>query len=352
MPFDPPPFEPHPLLVNGHAMTIAGAAPRRVPRNVVQGEELRRFQVEDDVFLSARCNWLENREERTTVVIVHGLTGDARSSYAYGTAEKALAAGMNAVRLDLRGCGESEAASPTIYHAGVSADLGAVVRELRGRDGLERLCVVGFSLGGNVALKLAGELGPRAAEWLAGIVSISAPIDLALCSDELDRRGLNRVYQRCFLRDLSAKLAHKHAAHPQRFPIDGLARVRSMREFDDRFTGPLGGFGDAATYYARCSSLPLLSNVAVPTLLVHARDDCFVPFASYVTAGLEAHPWIRLLAPAHGGHNAFLARGSGEARGAGGWRERGRFWAENRAIQFAAALGKNRSTGKAFRPVP
>jgi predicted alpha/beta-fold hydrolase len=315
-------------------MTVAGGLPRPVPRSVARAETTVRLRVAEDVELTALANLHGAPGERPTVLVVHGLTGHARVGYSYGTAEKALAAGFDAVRLNLRGCGESEEASPEIYHAGVSGDLREVLLRLR-EEGHDRVFVVGFSLGGNVALKLAGELGEEARGLTAGIVAISPPIDLAACCDTLNEGPMNRFYQAVFLRDLRRRLKRKHRRHPERLPIDGLEEVRTLREFDDRFTAPLGGFGDADTYYARASAGPLLGRIRVPTLLIHARDDTFVPFSDFEVPAIAANPFLELLAPEHGGHTGFIAR---RRTSAGSRRDRGRFWAENRAIQFCGEL--------------
>jgi predicted alpha/beta-fold hydrolase len=329
--FDPPPFVPPRWLAGGHAQTIVGGLglARRRPMPVEADEEVRTFRVEDGIELTALCNWLPEPRGRRTLVAVHGLTGDARSGYMVGLAQEAARAGRNTVRVNLRGAGESEEASPSIYNAGVSGDLLAVLRALA-EEGFERVTAVGFSLGGNVALKLAGELGSELAELVDGLVAISAPIDLSRCADELDRTPMNRLYQRVFLRDLRAKLRRLHARLPERFPVEGLDAARSMREFDDRFTAPLGGYGDAATYYERCSAARLLRDVAVPALLVQARDDSFIPFDSFEDGAVAANARLRVLATDRGGHNAFYG-----ARRRG---ERSRFWAEGRAVDFAAAL--------------
>ncbi len=334
--FAPPPFVPHPFLRHSHAQTIAGGLGRPKPGAVARTEELTKFRIDDEVSLSALCNWQPERKTRTTVLSIHGLTGDARSSYMYGVAEKTLAVGMSSVRLNLRGCGDSEEASPTIYNSGVSDDVRAVLRELGG-SGFERVVIVGFSMGGNIALKLAGELGAGAGNLL-GLTAISPPIDLARCSDALDATAINRFYQRTFMRDLRRKLRHKHVHHPERFPIDGLDEVRSLREFDDRFTGPLGGYGDAAGYYEQCSAARFLSRVAVPALIVQARDDSFIPFEPFEDEAVSANAGIHLLATDRGGHNGFVATRPDRSGVPSGWHERGRFWAENRAVQFALHL--------------
>ncbi len=322
-------------------MTVMSGFPRRIPRSVARSEVLVRFPVGGGVSLSALANWQSEPKSAPTVLVVHGLTGNARSGYSYGMAEKAIAAGMNAVRLNLRGCGDGEDTNPEIYHAGVSPDLAEVLSGLR-KSGHREIYIVGFSLGGNVALKLAGELGDEARELTAGIVAISAPIDLAAASDSLGIGRMNGFYQYVFLRDLRRRVKVKHRIHPERIPIDKIDAVRTLRDFDNEFTAPLAGYGDADNYYAQASASPHLSSVRVPTLLIHARDDTFVPFASFDEKLIAENPQLVFLPTEFGGHAGFIGTsrrspsfGSPSSNSSG---DRGVFWAENRALQFFRAL--------------
>ena len=320
-------------------MTVMSSFPRLVPRSVARSEELIRFPVDGSVSLSALANWQNEPTARPLVVIVHGLTGHARSGYSYGMAEKVLAAGMNSVRLNLRGCGDGEYANPEIYHAGVSPDLRAVLEELR-KSGHSEIYVVGFSLGGNVALKLAGELCEDAAQLIAGIVAISAPIDLAAACDSLRLGRMNRFYQYMFLRNLRSRVKIKHRLHPERIPIDKIDVVRTLRDFDNEFTAPLAGYGHADNYYSKASALTELATVRIPSLLIHARDDTFVPFASFERAEIEENPQLVFLPCDHGGHAGFIGSRASAKRSP---EDRGVFWAENRAIAFFRALAALRN---------
>lgn len=320
-------------------MTLMSGFPRPTPRVVSRSEVLMRFPVGEGVTLSALANWQDRPSTKPTVVIVHGLTGNARSGYACGTAEKVLAAGMNAVRLNLRGCGDGEYSNPEIYHAGVSPDLACVLEELQ-RCGHRELYVIGFSLGGNVALKLAGERGEAARELVAGIVAISAPIDLAAACDSLRVGRMNGFYQYMFLRNLRKRVKVKHRLHPERIPIDRIDEVRTLRDFDNEFTAPLAGFGNADNYYAEASALPQLGSIRVPALLIHARDDTFVPCSSYEAPVLAENPQLAFLPTDHGGHAGFIGS-AGAARTPS--TDRGVFWAENRAVEFVRALASRPS---------
>jgi len=319
-------------------MTVMSGFPRPTPRAVSRSEVLVRFPVGEGVTLSALANWQAEPTSVPTVLIVHGLTGNARSGYAYGMAEKVVAAGLNAVRLNLRGCGDGEYTNPEIYHAGVSPDLAAVLEGLR-KSGHRELYVVGFSLGGNVALKLAGELEGAARELMAGIVAISAPIDLAAACDSLREGRMNGFYQYMFLRNLRTRVRVKHRLHPERIPIDRIDVVKTLRDFDNEFTAPLAGYGNADNYYARASALPQLADVRVPSLLIHARDDTFVPFASYESPEIAKNPSLAFLPTDYGGHAGFIGSRASARRAS---EDRGVFWAENRALQFFRAVASAR----------
>ena len=193
------PFRPHPLLRNGHAQTLAGWAwPRRLRDHP---DEIRLFEVEPGVRLLARCRWHEDRTNHATLVLVHGVGGSADAPYVLGAACLAYGAGTNVVRLNQRNCGGTEHLAPTLYHSGMSGDLAAVLRELVGRDGLSRILVAGFSMGGNLALKMAGEMGEEAPTVLLGICAVSPALDLSETTRNLELPQ-SRLYQRSFMRGL------------------------------------------------------------------------------------------------------------------------------------------------------
>ena len=310
------PFRPHPLLANGHAQTIARWAwPRRYR---AYSDESRLFEVGPDVRLLARCRWHEARADRVTVVLVHGLGGSADAPYILGAARLAYRAGANVVRLNQRNCGGTEDLTPTLYHSGMSYDLTAVVRELIERDVLPRIMVAGFSMGGNLALKMAGEMGGEAPEALRGVCAVSPSLDLKETVRNLGRSS-NRPYQWNFVRGLRRLVERKKELYPTRFDTRGLARLRTVRDFDELYTAPHGGFASADDYYARSSALPFVSRIRVPTLIMHARDDPLVPCGPLLRPGVADNPHVVKATPPHGGHVAFVSAGKG-----------GRFWAEER----------------------
>jgi predicted alpha/beta-fold hydrolase len=319
------PFEPHPYLKNAHRMTLAGRFwPRSLERLPPAAERL--FQVADDTQILAHCHWQPEPRRHPTLVVVHGLEGSSGSRYVLGTAEKAWVAGFNVLRMNQRNCGGTERLTPTLYNSGRSDDFRAVVRELAGRDGLPEIFLAGFSMGGNLTLKAAGEFGEENLAAFRGAAVVCPALHLAACADAIHERQ-NFVYERYFVRNLKNHYRYKVELFPKIFPLDGLDRVRSIREFDDVITAPLCGYGNAANYYDRASAMHVLEKIRVPALVITAQDDTMVPYESVRQPALLANPRITLLAPEYGGHCAFISRHGGDER----------FWAESRIVEFCRA---------------
>jgi predicted alpha/beta-fold hydrolase len=233
------------------------------------------------------------------VVLVHGLEGSSASGYMKSAARAVLEAGFTAHRFNLRSCGGTEPLARTGYHSGLTCDLLAFLQRLRA-DAQAPIYVIGFSLGGNVVLKLAGELGGEARGWLGGVCAVSTPIDLAACVDRLDHHS-NYLYQQRFVRRLKRRIRRLNPG------IRGLDAVRTVRDFDDRITAPAFGFRDADHYYATQSCWQFLDGIRVPALLIQAKDDPVIPFEIFKRPGLLRNPCIRLLAVERGGHVGFLS---------------------------------------------
>lgn len=318
------PFLPHPLLRNGHAQTVARWAWPRRYRAHADGARL--FEVEPGVRLLARCRRHEGTDERVTVLLVHGLGGSADAPYVLGAARQAFRAGAEVIRLNQRNCGGTEDLTPTLYHSGMSHDLTAVVRELIERDGLPRIMVAGFSMGGNLALKMAGEMGGEAPEALRGVCAVSPSLDLKETVRNLGRPS-NRPYQWNFVRGLRRLVERKKELYPTLYDTRGLARLRTVRDFDELYTAPHGGFTSADDYYARSSALPFVSRIRVPTLIMHARDDPLVPCGPLLRPGGVDNPHVVKATPPHGGHVAFVSAEKGR-----------RFWAEERLADLCRLL--------------
>jgi predicted alpha/beta-fold hydrolase len=318
-------FEPHPLLRNPHAQTLVSAfLPRRFPR--LPRSVPRDFETEPGTRIRGECHWQAVPRGRPTLVLVHGLEGSSESGYMLGLAERAFEAGWNAVRLNQRNCGGTESLTPTLYNSGLSADYRAVLTELIERDSIPEIFFAGYSMGGNLVLKMAGELAGAPPRQLRGVAGVCPCVDLGLCADAV---GLPRnfIYQEHFVRNLKTRMRRKAKLFPGQFDLGPMARVRTLREFDDKITAKYCGFRDASDYYFRSSALRVVGEIRVPTIIVTAQDDPFVPFASFSDPAIANNAHIDVIAPEHGGHCAFLSRYTGGAR----------HWAEACVMEFFAS---------------
>lgn len=323
------PFIPPRLLSPGDVQTLAAYFwPGRFRAHDLSDDEDRLFEVEPDTRVLGRCRWQPDRKDHPTLVIWHGMEGSSNSPYMLSTAEKAFGAGFNVVRMNIRTCGGTEHLSPTVYHGGMSDDVRAVVTELIERDQLPALFLVGFSLGGNMVLKMAGEFGDQLPAQIGGVGAISPSVNLGATCDLL-MKPRNWIYHRQFLFSLKRRIREKTKLYPDQYDARPLPQIHSMREFDSIYVAPAFGFKDVDDYYTRASALPHVAQIRIPTLIVHAQDDPFVPFASLSEASVTGNPQVLLLAPEHGGHVAFLSAES---------TEEDRFWAENRLIDFLRVL--------------
>jgi uncharacterized protein len=321
-------FEPPFLLRNPHLMTIAAAFWRR-RYHYLNPPTPRLFETEPETRVRADCHWQQNPAEHPTLVLLHGLEGSSDSGYMLGTADNAFHAGFNVLRLNQRNCGGTEDLTPTLYNSGLSCDVSAVVRELIRKDRLSEVFAAGFSMGGNLVLKMAGELADSAPRELRGVVGVCPSCDLGACADAIGELR-NRVYERRFVRLLKIRILRKSAMFPERYVLNGIDKVRTVREFDDAVTAKFCGFRDADDYYRKSSALGLLNEIRIPTLLLTAQDDPMIPFRSFDVKKLRANPRITLEAPRHGGHCAFIARGGSGKR----------FWAEARIVEFCREHSK------------
>jgi uncharacterized protein len=316
------PFEPHTLLKNGHAMTIAAAFwPRRfqLPR-----AEDRLFQLDAESRALARFHWQTGmRRDVPVLVIVHGLEGSSDSNYVLGIAENAFHRGYHVVRMNQRNCGGTEALTPTLYNSGMSGDYRAVFEELSNNDGFRQIFFAGYSMGGNLVTKMAGEYGDAVPKALKGVCAVCPALDLAACADALERRD-NFFYQRHFVRGLMSRYARKAKLFPERYAQNGFGAIRTVREFDDEITAPQFGYRDAQDYYEAVGAKKVVSQIRVPMLMIAAQDDPFVPYASFLRANITHNPAVRFLAPEHGGHCGFISKYSGAER----------FWVEQHIVDF------------------
>ena len=303
-------------------MTLAAAyVPRRF---ALPSAEQRLFRVDSFSQLLALCHWQDGkRREAPVLVIVHGLEGSASSNYMRGIAEKAFRQGFHVVRMNQRNCGGSEKLTPTLYNSGMSGDYRAVFEELADGDGFGQIFFAGYSMGGNLVTKMAGEFGDEAPPALRGVCVVCPALDLSACADALERQD-NYLYQWHFVRGLMRRYTRKAKMFPQRYCRNGFGPIRTVREFDDAITAPCFGYRDAEEYYEAAGAKKVVAQIRVPMLMITAEDDPFVPYVSFLATHVERNPAIRFVAPEHGGHCAFISNQSGV----------GRFWAEQRIVEF------------------
>jgi predicted alpha/beta-fold hydrolase len=326
------PFVPHALFRGGHAQTLA-ASMRVARRELIREErgayESRLVEVETGVRVMLKCRWQRDRRSSPTLLLLHGLEGSSESLYVLGASSKAYLAGFNVARMNMRNCGGTEHLTHTLYNSGMTADIHAVLaEELAGRERLPRVYVAGFSMSGNMVLKLAGDYGADYPAALAGVASVSPSIDLNSCADAIERRS-NALYRMSFMRSLRRRVRTKSRQHPELYDTRGLRRVRTIRQFDERYTAPHGGYAGASDYYERASSLPVIARVKVPTLIIHSADDPIIPADPFQDPSIAANPDVLLVFTPHGGHVGFIADSpTGEDRR----------WAENRVVEFCRML--------------
>lgn len=300
------------------------------------------------------------RESKALLIVLHGLESSAQAPYVQGLCEKALRAGLSVFRMNMRNCEGTLALCDTLYNAGLSADLEACAGYLlETYKDIEKVFACGFSLGGNIVLKAAGEngsaLGQNHKSNLQGVVAVSPPVELETCVKALEE-GLNQLYGLNFLIGLKNKIVEKERLYPGKFDLERLKTVRSLREFDNYFTAIDAGYDGASAYYHGASARRVIDNISMPALIIAAQDDPLVPFNetfgflsklsidsshSFSSAGS-----LQLLASQYGGHVSYIGRAD---RAKNGDTENGhakrdiadRYWAESQAVLYILHLLDN-----------
>ncbi len=297
----PSAYQPPWFLRNGHAQTVYPVLRRRLPEVRYERE---RLELPDGDFLD--LDW-SRASGRNVVIVSHGLEGSSQRDYVKGMVRTFNRRGWDAVAWNFRGCSGEPNRLLRFSHSGASDDLRQVV-EAVARHGYERVGLVGFSIGGNLTLKLLGELGERAPQWLVGGVAVSVPCDLKSSAEVMASRE-NRPYMERFLVDLHQKISAKQARFPEALDDAHYGALKTFRDFDDRYTAPLHGFRDAEDYWARSSSRFFLEPIRCPALLLNAADDPFLSPECFPEAIAARHEWLHLEVPAHGGHVGFVGNG-------------------------------------------
>jgi hypothetical protein len=319
--FQVPSFVPRWPFRGGHLQTLAGFFLHR-PVLLPPSEE-RFVEVAAGIRILCHCHFQMKREQALTIIIVHGLEGSSESGYVMGITQKALAAGMNVVRVNQRNCGGTDNLAPTLYNSSLSGDVAAVAHDVLTRDGVKAFALVGFSMGGNLVLKTAGEWGIDAPRELRAVAVVCPAMDLAVSADALHEPA-NRVYEEYFMLKLRARFRAKAKLFPEHFDVSRLHDVKTLREFDDRVTAYYCGFTGAVDYYARASAANTVERIAVPGLILHAASDPFVKLTPETRAKIARNPRLIFHESADGGHCAFLAPANGYD---------GR-WAEQQVVEY------------------
>ena len=312
-------------LRGGHLQTVANFFLRR--RIALPPGERRLIEVEPGVQVLCHCHWQPDRKNALTVIIVHGLEGSSESPYMLGIAAKGTAAGMNVVRMNQRNCGGTDALSATLYHSGRSQDIAAVAQNLLQQDHISRFALAGFSMGGNLVLKLAGEWEKEGPRQFRAVVAVCPSMNLAASADALHLAG-NRVYEYYFMWQLRRRLKMKARLFPKTFDTARLRGVTTLRDFDDKITAYYCGFGGASDYYERSAAANVVERIAVPTLILHAANDPFIRILPETRQKILANPNISFVETEDGGHCSFLAKPDGDD---------GR-WAERSVVDFLRAF--------------
>jgi uncharacterized protein len=301
-------FRPRHLLSGGHVQTLASFL---LPRTFSLPEaEKRLIEVEPGIHVLCECHWQSERLPALTVIVVHGLEGSTESNYMRGLAEKGLSRGMNVILMNQRTCGGTDHLAPTLYHSGRSADVKAVANALATTGRVSRLALCGFSMGGNLVLKTAGEWGSNGPQQFCGVAAVCPAMDLAASADELHRPA-NRLYEQYFLWKLKTRMRNKDRCFPGKYDLSRMRGVKSLREFDDKVTAFYSGFDGAADYYARAAASNVIEQIAVPGYILYARNDPFIRILPETRQKIANNPNITFVETDDGGHCSYIGERDG-----------------------------------------
>ena len=300
-------------LRGGHQSTIYPTLFRRVNDPPIHRE---RLELPDGDFLD--LDW-SSRQQKRLAIIGHGLEGSSSAKYIRGMSLALQKRDWDTLAWNCRGCSGEPNRLLRSYHSGVSEDLSAVVDHAL-LKGYNKVVLIGFSLGGNIILKYLGEQGTNLPPEVKTAVTFSVPCDLT-SSSLLLGEWTNTIYMRRFMTELKEKICIKASQFPDQIDLSNIEKIKTFAEFDDRYTAPINNFADARDYWTRASSKPHLANITIPTLLVQAKNDPFLPAPCYPTQIAEKSHSLHLEMPDHGGHVGFVSRGK-------------EYWSEIRAVEF------------------
>lgn len=313
------PFKPAWWLRNSHLQTIWPAVARKRKLNPNLQIERERLELPDSDFID--IDWIHKNDDGPIILVLHGFEGSVNSHYVKGMLNTIHENGWRGLFMNFRGCSGEHNRLPRAYHSGDTSDLAFVVNTLLKRESETTIAAIGYSLGGNILLKWLGETG--AENPLKAAIAISVPYELHKVAARV-QAGFSRFYQWYFLRCLREKLIKKFEHVPSPVDTSFLRKISSLRDFDDWFTAPLYGFRSAEHYYLSTSSRRYLRTIAVPTLLVHAKDDPFMT-EDIIPSPEELSPYVKLEVTEAGGHVGFVS-------GMLPWRPV--YWLEERTPQF------------------
>ncbi len=303
-----PPF----FLFNAHLETIYPAVIRRVDFDFQKSEIIK---TPDEDFLEIS---LSSQNSKRLVIISHGLEGSNQRPYIRGMARACYQAGFDVLAWNFRGCGITMNHQLRFYHSGATEDLAAIVAYAQHLEQYDDISLVGFSLGGNLTLKYAGEGLPLI---IKKVVGISVPLDLKSSSEKISIPG-NRIYANRFLKSLKNKIRAKASLMPG-LSLNNLEGIKTLKDFDDQYTAPLHGYRDADHYYNQCSAIRFLDSIKVPTLIINAKNDPFLSEKCFPINQLKDHSFVKFESPERGGHVGFTELNS-----------KGVYWSEERTVSF------------------
>ncbi len=309
-------YRPPPFFRNGHAQTIFPSLFR-----IVWDIRYRRERIgtPDGDFLDLDWSCVGSRR---LAILSHGLEGHTHRAYMRGMVRALNRAHIDALAWNYRGCSGEPNRLLRMYHNGSFDDLHHVLLHAAATGNYQDVFLIGFSMGGNLTMLYLGKQAGQIPPWVKGAVGFSVACDLADASRQLDRR-VNALYMQRFLKSLHLKIKAKQAHFPTDLDDTDYHKIKTFRQFDDRYTAPIHGFADAADYWRRCSCRPWLTKIKIPVLLVNALDDPILADGCYPVDECRQNPHVTLETPRHGGHVGFVAFNSN-----------GRYWSEQRTLEF------------------
>ncbi len=309
-------YRPPPFFGNGHTQTIFPTLFRTIPEVKYRRE---RLDTPDGDFLDLDWSRVGSRH---LAILSHGLEGHTDRAYMRGMVRALNRAHIDALAWNYRGCSEELNRLLRMYHNGTFDDLHHVVHHAAAAGNYQTVFLIGFSMGGNMTMLYLGKQAEEVPSWVKAAVGFSVPCDLTDASRQLDRRA-NAIYMQRFLKSLHLKIKAKQARFPTALDDTDYYKIKTFRQFDDRYTAPIHGFADAADYWRRCSCKQWLTKIKMPVLLVNALDDPILADGCYPVDECRQNPHVILETPRYGGHVGFVAFNS-----------KGCYWSEERALKF------------------